>query len=148
MRGCLVTLEGMDGAGKFTHVALLAKALEDMGYEVVLTREPGGCPLAEAIRELLLSTAYSGMSPRAEALLYAAARAEHVEQVIRPALERGAVVICDRFIDSSLAYQGYARGLGEEAVMQANRLALDGLMPDVTLYLRLAESDAHGRQDT
>jgi len=148
MKGLFITFEGMDGAGKSTHVSFLAESLRALGYAVVVTREPGGCPLAEKIREVLLDNQNVNMSARAEALLYAAARAEHVEKVIIPAIASGAVVICDRFVDSSLAYQGGARGLGMEAITQLNNWAMQDLWPDITFFMRVtADSAADRRSD-
>ncbi len=135
MSGLFVSFEGVDRAGKTTQLQVLAQRLADK-HEVVVTREPGGTPVAEAIRVLLLADDVE-MSARCEALLFAAARADHVEQTIRPALERGAIVLCDRFLDSSLAYQGVARGLGVEQVESFNMWATDGLLPDVTIMLDL-----------
>jgi len=133
-----ITLEGADASGKSTQVNLLADALRARGTRVVITREPGGTPMGEAVRGILLGR--HEMSPIAEALLFAAARAQHVAQVIRPALAEGAWVVCDRFIDSSLAYQGVARDLGVERVLAINEPALDGLMPDLTLVLDVPPS--------
>ena len=129
-----VTFEGLDGCGKTTQAELLRERLERDGREVVLTREPGGTPLGERIRELLLG-GREEVAPWAEAALFAAARAELVERVIRPALRAGAVVVCDRFVDSSLAYQGIARGLGVDAVLEVNLRATGGLLPDHTVVL-------------
>jgi dTMP kinase len=128
-----VTFEGLDGSGKSTQAELLAGELRDRGHEVVLTREPGGTELGERVRELLL--AGGDVSPWAEAALFAAARAELVERVIRPALGRGADVVCDRYVDSSLAYQGIARGLGVDRVLELNRPAIGDLLPDRTFLL-------------
>jgi dTMP kinase len=128
-----VSFEGIDGSGKSTQAALLADALRTEGREVVTTREPGGTVLGERVRDLLLGS--GEVSPWAEAGLFAAARAQLVHEVIRPALERGADVVCDRYLDSSLAYQGIARGLGLEAVLEVNRLATAGLLPDRTFLL-------------
>lgn len=135
MRGLFVAFEGVDRSGKTTQLQLLAERMAAK-HEVLVTREPGGTPVAEAIRVLLLADDVD-MSARCEALLFAAARADHVERTIRPALDRGAVVITDRFVDSSLAYQGVARSLGVEEVEQVNLWATDGLVPDVTIVLDL-----------
>ena len=135
LRGLFITFEGLDGCGKSTQMELLADGLRERGYVVLITREPGGTPLGEAIRDLLLDPRHHGMSARAEALLYAAARAHLVEQVIRPALEDGQVVLCDRYLDSSLAYQGYGRGLGTDDIVTLNVWATDCLFPDLTLLL-------------
>jgi dTMP kinase len=128
-----VTFEGLDGSGKTTQVELLRRHLEEAGREVVVTREPGGTELGESIRELLLHG--PDMSAWAEATLFAAARAELVERVIAPASERGADVLCDRYVDSSLAYQGIARGLGLDAVLELNLAAIQGVLPDRTFLL-------------
>ncbi len=140
-----ISFEGLDGCGKTTQAAMLAAALELEGRTVVRVREPGGTPIGERIRELLLD-GDSVIGGAAEALLYAAARAQLVDQVILPALARGEVVVADRFIDSSLAYQGVARGLGLEQVLQANQLATGGLMPDITLLLELPPELAAARR--
>ncbi len=138
-----IALEGLDGSGKTTQAQLLRSRLESDGVEVVLTREPGGTPLGEEIRSLLLHGGH--VAPWAEAALYAASRAQHVEQVIRPALERGATVICDRYVDSSVAYQGIARGLGLERVLELNLAVVEGLMPDVTVLLEVGVAEAAAR---
>lgn len=128
-----ITFEGLDGSGKTTQVHMLAARLEAGGAEVVITREPGGTPLGEEIRNLVLHG--GDMAPWAEAALYAASRAQHVEELIRPALARGATVLCDRYVDSSVAYQGIARGLGLERVLELNLAAVGGLMPDRTILI-------------
>jgi dTMP kinase len=138
-----VTFEGIDGSGKTTQAELLAEALRADGLEVVTTREPGGTPLGEQIRELLLDG--TDMSPWAEAALFAAARAELVERVIAPALESHKVVVCDRYVDSSLAYQGIARGLGVEEVLQLNEHATGGLFPDRTFLVLVDPAMAAAR---
>lgn len=138
-RGLFITFEGLDGSGKSTQMALLAEALTDAGYEVVTTREPGGTTMGEAVRSVLLDVGQSGMTSRAEALLYAAARAQLVDEVVRPALDDGHVVLCDRYVDSSLAYQGYGRGLVIEDVITLNVWATDCLFPDLTIALTLDE---------
>jgi len=138
-----VTFEGLDGSGKTTQTKLLADALEGDGREVVLTREPGGTPLGEQIRELLLEG--GEISTWAEAALFAAARAELVERVIAPAIERGADVICDRYLDSSLAYQGIARGLGVDRVLELNLAAIRGQLPDRTFLLLIDAKESQKR---
>ena len=135
-----VSFEGLDGSGKTTQAELLAAHLTGQGRDVVLTREPGGTPLGEAVRELLLDG--PEMTPWAEAALFAAARAELAERVIRPALDRGAVVVCDRYLDSSLAYQGIARDLGLEAVLELNAIVSAGLLPDRTFLLDIRPEQA------
>lgn len=139
----LVSFEGVDGSGKSTQVVLLAAALRADGFEVVPVREPGGTALGERVRALLLEG--GAMAPWAEAALFAAARAQLVDEVVRPALARGAIVVCDRYVDSSLAYQGIARGLGLDAVLELNLLATGGLLPDRTFLLSLPAADALGR---
>jgi dTMP kinase len=134
--GRLIAFEGVEGSGKSTQLELLRQALVGRGREVVVTREPGGTPAGERMRAVLLDPGVE-LHPRAEALLFAAARAELVDAVIRPALERGAVVLCDRYLDSSLAYQGDARGLGRGPVEEVNRFATGGLLPDLVVLLDL-----------
>jgi dTMP kinase len=138
-----LTFEGIDGCGKSTQAELLAEELRARGFDVVQTREPGGTPLGERVRDLLLHG--DEISPWAEAALFAAARAELVSTVIRPALERGAWVVCDRYLDSSLAYQGIARGLGVDHVLDLNRPAMQGVVPDRTFLLLLDPDEARGR---
>ena len=133
-RGAFITLEGPEGAGKTTILQLLGAALEKEGHRVVVTREPGGIPIAEQIREVILNKENTAMDSRTEALLYAAARRQHLVERIIPALEQGMIVLCDRFIDSSLAYQGHARGLGIEEIYSINTFAIADVMPDITLY--------------
>lgn len=137
MRGLFVTFEGVDGCGKSTQVARLAQRLEAQGFPVLCLREPGGTSLSEKIRSLLLDPANGDMVPEAELLLYEASRAQLVCQVIRPALAAGQVVLCDRFFDSTTAYQRAGRGLDAQMVGEANRLGSCGLVPDVTLWLKL-----------
>lgn len=136
MRGIFITFEGPDGSGKSTQIKLLARHCEELGIPVLLTREPGGTDISEDIRDLLLDPQNSEMSGVTEALLYAASRAQHVDEKIKPALEQGKVVLCDRFMDSSIAYQGYGRGLGDE-VRIINEFAVQGLAPDITFFLDL-----------
>ena len=133
--GLFIVFEGGEGAGKSTQVRLLSDSLVAEGREVVVTREPGGTPAAEAIRALVLDPANFGLDPRAEALLFAAARAEHAAALIRPALERGAIVVCDRYIDSSVAYQGLGRDLGVEKIRDLSAWATEDLLPDLTIVL-------------
>jgi len=133
-----IALEGGEGVGKSTQSRMLAEALRARGHEVVLTREPGGTAGAEAIRALLLGTDGEGWGARAEALLFAAARADHVDRLIRPALERGAWVICDRFLDSSRAYQGGGGGLSDADIYALHAIGSEGLLPDLTLLFEVA----------
>ena len=146
MRGRFITLEGGEGVGKSTQARLLAEAVRARDHPVVETREPGGSPGAEGIRALLLSGANERWSPQSEALLFAAARADHVERTIRPALEAGSWVICDRFIDSSIAYQGWANGTGEDTIRSLHAIGSEGLYPDRTLLLDLPEGAGRARQ--
>lgn len=144
-RGRFISLEGGEGAGKSTQIRALAEALMDRAIDVVETREPGGSPGAEAIRALLLGGADDRWDARAEVLLFAAARADHVARIIRPALEAGRWVLCDRFLDSSLAYQGGAGGLGIETVRAINAFAIGDGLPDRTLVLMLGEGGERAR---
>lgn len=137
MRGKFITFEGPDGAGKTTQVALTADALRGAGYHVRVTREPGGTRLSESIRGLLLDPSFREMTPAAEALLYASARAQLVQEVILPALASGSIVLCDRFVDSSLAYQGSGRGLDPEVLKAINALALNDIGAFLTILLDL-----------
>jgi dTMP kinase len=146
-RGRLITIEGLDGAGKSTLAAMLAEALVGRGVRVEPLREPGGTGLSERIRELVKDPSLE-LGARAEALLYAAARAELVHERVTPLLGAGAWVLLDRFVDSSLAYQGVGRGLGVEQVRTVNLLASDGLTPDRTLLLRIAPATGRARQQT
>jgi len=138
-----ITFEGVDWSGKSTQAALLADWLREQGRSVVATREPGGIPVAEAIRDLVLHG--DEMAPWTEAALYAAARAEHVAAVVRPALERGEDVVCDRYLDSSVTYQGAGRGLGEERVRELSLLVTGGLLPDRTFVVLLDPEAARRR---
>jgi dTMP kinase len=140
-----VTFEGLDGSGKSTQADLLRARLEADGLDVISTREPGGTELGEKIRDLVLHG--GDVSPWAEALLYAAARAQHVDVVIRPALERGVSVICDRYLDSSVAYQGVGRELGLDRVLDLNLAAVGGLLPDCTFLLALGVAEIERRLD-
>ena len=145
MSGYFIVFEGGEGAGKSTQEALLTEALEQRGLTVTRTREPGGTPAGEEIRRVVLSPEFEGLDPRAEALLFAAARGEHVARVIRPALERGEVVICDRYLDSSVAYQGFARGLGPRRIRDLSLWATNELLPDLTIVLDIDPADGLGR---
>ena len=145
MSGYFIVFEGGEGAGKSTQEALLTQALEERGLTVTRTREPGGTPAGEEIRRVVLSPEFEGLDPRAEALLFAAARGEHVARVIRPALERGEVVICDRYLDSSVAYQGYARGLGPRRIRDLSLWATNELLPNLTIVLDIDPADGLGR---
>lgn len=144
-RGRFITLEGGEGVGKSTQLKALQSALAERGIECVVTREPGGSEGAEKIRELLLTGDEERWSPRAEALLFAAARTDHVDKIIRPAILAGKWVLSDRFIDSSLAYQGGAGGLGIDAVRAVNAFGIEGWFPDRTLVLALTEGGARAR---
>lgn len=144
--GYFITMEGLDGCGKTTQSDAVEKALRDRGYTVRRSREPGGCPISEKIRTLLLDVANTGMDDITEAMLYAAARAQHVRQVILPALQEGDVVLCDRFVDSSVAFQGGGRELGVALIEQINVPAIEGCLPDATIYLRLDHETALKRR--
>ena len=144
-RGRFISLEGGEGVGKSTQLDALAEALSGRGLTVIVTREPGGSPGAEAIRKLLLEGEDTRWNARAEALLFAAARSDHVEKTIEPALQRGEWILSDRFLDSSLAYQGEAGGLGVEAVRDLHRFGTRDYLPDRTLVLQLDESEASAR---
>lgn len=146
MAGCFISFEGGDGSGKSTQARLLAARLKEMGLDVELTREPGGSPNAEAVRKLLLSHEHD-WDMRAEALLFAAGRSDHVNKLIRPALERGAWVISDRFLDSSRAYQGAAGGLGDEHIMALHKMGA-AMIPDRTLLLQVAHKTGTGRANS
>ena len=135
MKGFFITLEGTDGSGKSTQLKYLTKSLNELGYSVTVTREPGGCRLSEQMRDMVLSAKNSELCDISELLIYEAARAQHVSQVIKPALEQGHIVICDRFIHSTLAYQGYARGIDLSLIHQLNQTAMQGVLPDMTVML-------------
>lgn len=152
-KGRFITVEGGEGAGKSTVIARLYEELQARGMNVLLTREPGGIDIAEQIREIILNPAHTQMDKRTEALLYAAARRQHLAEKVIPALEAGMLVLCDRFIDSSLAYQGHARGLGIDAVYEINRFAIGDCMPELTLFFDVQPetglariSEARGRE--
>lgn len=147
MSGLFITFEGADGCGKSTQLRFLAEYLEENGIEVVRTREPGGSLVAEKIRDILLDKENAEMDGMTEALLYAAARAEHVRKVIKPALQAGKVVLCDRFIHSSFAYQGYGRALGVPLIKRINEPATDGCLPDVTVFINVPPEHAFSRMN-
>lgn len=136
-QGLFISIEGPEGAGKTTIINLLASQLGDDGFRVVATREPGGIEIAEQIRGVILNKDNTAMDARTEALLYAAARRQHLVEKVRPSLVDGKIILCDRFIDSSLAYQGYARGLGIDEVLSINQFAIEDMMPSLTLYFDL-----------
>ena len=133
-KGLFITIEGGDGAGKSTQMDNIQKYFEELGYKCLRTREPGGTPIGEKLREILLDPDNKEMSPVTEMMIYAASRAQHVSEVIRPAVERGEIVICDRYVDSSIAYQAFGRDLGA-AVESVNKYAIDGVMPDITFWM-------------
>ncbi len=135
--GLFITFEGVEGAGKTTALSYIHNQLTEAGYQVIRTREPGGIEIAEKIRDVILNPEHTAMEARTEALLYAAARRQHLVERVLPALEEGKIVLCDRFIDSSLAYQGYARGLGIDEVYEMNRFAIGDAMPDLTILFRI-----------
>ncbi len=145
-RGFFLSVEGPDGSGKSTQVELMERKLKQFGFSVLRSREPGGCNISEEIRRIILDTNNTEMSAECEALLYAASRAQHVHQVIRPAVERGELVLCDRFVDSSVAYQGGGRELGVETVQRINELAVADMEPDATLYLAIDHTTALARR--
>ncbi len=147
MKGIFITFEGIDGCGKSTQTALCREWLESLGKTVLLVREPGGTRIGEKIRELLLDKANGSMAPMAELFLFEAARAQIVEETIKPALAEGKAVICDRFFDSSFAYQGCARGLGAEMVSRLNKDATGGLAPDITFFLDITVDQAIMRRE-
>ena len=135
MKGIFISFEGIDGSGKSTIIQAVYAHYKNKGYDVLMTREPGGNKIAEKIRDIILDTDHDTMDARTEALLYAASRRQHLVEKILPALEANKMVLCDRFIDSSIAYQGYARGIGKENVFNLNLFAIEDHMPDLTIYL-------------
>lgn len=141
-KGLFISFEGSDGTGKSTQVRLLTEYLRSEGYDVLLTREPGGTVISERIRNIILDPSTPEMDGHTEALLYAASRAQLVAEVLRPAIESGKIVICDRFMDSSIAYQGYARGLGQDTIRMINEFAVHGLQPDITFFMDLPPEKA------
>ena len=147
MEGLFISFEGMDGCGKSTQIRFLAEELRKRGYDVLTTREPGGCRVSEQIRDILLDVENAEMSDKTEALLYAAARAQHVNEVIKPALNAGKVVLTDRFLDSSLAYQGAGRDLSVEKISEIGRFSTGGLMPYKTFFLDFPPEKAFKRMN-
>ncbi len=146
MSGLFITIEGTDGSGKSTQIDLLSKYLTSKGYNVICTREPGGTPISEKIREIIIDKNNSDMTDMTEAMLYAAARAQHVSQVIIPALNEGDIVISDRFTDSSVVYQGFARSMGERFIKNINKYATGDLDPDITFLLKLKPEEGLARK--
>ena len=146
MRGKFITFEGCDGCGKSTQLKLLSDYLTENGVEHIFTREPGGGKISESIREILLNGKNAEMTDECEALLYAAARMQHLADRVEPALAQGKLVVCDRYVDSSLAYQAYARGLGLDFIQKINARALDKYPPDVTVFIDLTPKDAFQRK--
>ena len=134
MKGYLITFEGPEGSGKTTVMKRLAEYLELKGYNVIKTREPGGTVISEKIRGIILDINHKEMAPETEALLYAASRTQHIVEVIKPNIEKGNIILCDRYLDSSLVYQGYARGLGIEKVLEINKYAVENSLPDLTIF--------------
>lgn len=157
MKGLFISIEGPDGAGKTSVITSLVPKLENyLNQKVVQTREPGGSPIAEKIRDLILDVNHSEMDDRTEALLYAASRRQHLVEKIIPALDKGQVVLCDRFVDSSLAYQGFGREIGMDNIWMINKFAIESVMPDITIYLdvearvglnRIADKNSNREKD-
>lgn len=145
-QGAFLSIEGLDGSGKTTQIRLITEAMDRYGFEVVHSREPGGCPISEKIRDIVLDKHNVGMSDITEALLYAASRAQHVHEVIRPAVAAGKVILCDRFVDSSVAYQGGGRFLGVQKVLDINAPAVDGMLPMATIYLDIDHTESLRRR--
>lgn len=136
-RGLFITVEGTDGSGKTTQIKNMSEHLASLGCQVLLTREPGGTRISESIRSVILDPSYTEMSSTTELLLYSAARAQHVEQVIRPSVDKGITVICDRYVDSFYAYQGFGRGIGLGLLESITNIAIGGTMPDITFFFDL-----------
>lgn len=146
-KGFFITFEGNDGSGKTTVCLKVKEELERLGYSVLYTREPGGSAIAEQIRDVILNVENKEMDPRCEALLYAASRRQHLSEVVIPALSAGKIVLCDRFVDSSLAYQGYARGIGMDKVWDMNQFAIEDCMPDKTIFISVSIETGQKRMD-
>ncbi len=152
MKGTFITFEGIEGSGKSTQIVLLADYFKSSGNRVLLTREPGGTPIGDQIRKILLDPANKALDPSAELLLYAASRAQHMSEVILPSLAAGSIVLCDRFSDATLAYQGYGRGLNRETIQELDRIVTSGMRPDLTLLFDIDAatglSRARGRNNS
>lgn len=146
MRGKFVTFEGCEGSGKSTQLKYLGEYLKETGIEFIMTREPGGSVIAEDIRRIILNGSYTEMCDECEALLYAASRMQHLKEVVEPALAAGKLVVCDRYVDSSFAYQGYARGLGAEFIKNINSYALEKYSPDLTIFMDISPVEAFARK--
>ncbi|MDE5666942.1 MAG: dTMP kinase [Clostridia bacterium] len=146
MRGKFITFEGCEGSGKSTQLKLLSEYLKSVGADFIMTREPGGSGISEDIRKIILSGKNTAMCDECEALLYAAARIQHLRETVAPALAAGKLVVCDRYVYSSLAYQGYARGLGEKFIEEINSVALGNYPPDMTVFLDISPADAFKRK--
>ncbi len=144
-RGLMISFEGIDGCGKTTQIAYAAEYLRGLGYDILLTREPGGCKISEKIRNVILDVDSEGMNLYTEALLYAAARAQLVDEILLPAIEAGKIVLCDRFVDSSAAYQGAGRGMGMDTILQFNQYAIERGMPDATFFFDFTPEAARQR---
>ncbi len=145
MKGRFITFEGIEGSGKSTQIILLANYLKSRGKEIMLTREPGGTPIGDQVRKILLDPENTALHPTAELLLYAASRAQHLHEAISPSLAAGKIVLCDRFSDATLAYQGYGRGLSQEIINEIDRIAAAGIRPDVTILLDLEAGEGVAR---
>ncbi|HHV99724.1 MAG TPA: dTMP kinase [Clostridiaceae bacterium] len=145
-KGLFITIEGMDGSGKTTQINMIRDYISEKGYNVMLAREPGGTKISEKIRDIILDPANGAMAAITEVLLYASARAQLVAEVIKPAVESGSVVVCDRFIDSSFAYQGFGRGIDIKTIADVNRAAIDGMMPDLTFFIDMSPEIALKRR--
>lgn len=146
-KGYFITFEGNDGSGKTTVCLKIKEELERQGYDVVYTREPGGSQIAEEIRNVILDVNHTNMDPKCEALLYAASRRQHLVEIVLPALDKGKIVLCDRFVDSSLAYQGYARNIGMDEIWNINQFAIHDCMPDKTIFLSVSIETGQKRMD-
>lgn len=146
-KGLFITIEGGDGAGKSTQIENIKNYFENKGYKCRITREPGGTPIGEKLRDILLDPAHKEMSGITEMMIYAASRAQHVAEVIRPAVENGEIVICDRYVDSSIAYQAFGRNLGD-MVESVNKYAVDGFMPDITFWMDIDPESGRKRIGT